>query len=161
MVEQCFIPCQPYSAVRVHVSFVRNLYKMHIKVPLFLWAVEVELPLQYRVSQLTQGLTGAAVAVSGGSRDQHLFAWCLELCLLGQTLSVNHFSPQFIFFLLWFFFSPVLTFLRASFICSHRAAGAVLLQSVTGRQWPLHQKVFHSILEVDFKSFFSLLQLSP
>lgn len=36
MVEQCFIPCQLYSAVAVHVSFVKDLYKMLIKVALFL-----------------------------------------------------------------------------------------------------------------------------
>lgn len=51
--------------------------------------------------------------------------------------------PIICFFLLWFF--SVFTSLKASFICSHRAAGAVQLcckvLGVTGRQWPLHQKV--------------------
>lgn len=48
-------------------------------------------------------------SVFGVSRNQHLFAWCLELCLLGQTLSVNsvnHFSPPFLFSCCVFFFFP-------------------------------------------------------
>lgn len=67
MVEQCFILCQPYCAVIVHVSFV-------------------EKPLQdaYESSLVfvscgggaacAVSLTDAVIAVSGGNRNQHLFA---------------------------------------------------------------------------------------
>lgn len=102
----------------------------------------------------TDWCSESRVWMEQGSASICMVSWILFL--LGQALSVNHFFPTISFFLLWFF--PALTFLRASSISSHRAAGAVLLQSCRCYReavaTTLNKSVFHNTLEVYFKSFF-------
>lgn len=137
---------------------------MHIQVPLFLWAVEVTAACA--VSCVTARPGTDWCSDSSVWREQESASICMvswTLFLLGQTLVSKSLFSIISFFLMCFF--SVLTSLKASFICSHRAAGAVQfcckVLGVTGRHWPLHQKVsisqyFGGLFQVFF--YFFLLQ---